>query len=994
MKRLALFLCLISLQAFGQEITQLPQASIPYSGSEIFPCVQGLTTKQCKIGNISGGGGTGNITGPGSSTVGYAPLWSNSLGTALGIGLPVATTGNSTIVQTSPSGVLSTGILPLATASSVGVVEPDNVTTTVSDGVLSVAAGALPTLANDKFWLGNGSNVATAVTMSGDATLANTGALTLANSGVSAGSYTLPNVTVNAKGLVTSISNGSSSGCTAGAAYCVGWYNVVSYGADPTNTNDSTGGISQAIAAAAGSTFGGGTVYVPAGIYKAAWINIPSGSVLKINLEGDGINTTRFVPTYAPVTISIATPAVVTLNNHGLTAGYPVIFSTTGALPTGITAGTVYYVISTGLTTNSFEISTSVGGAAVNTSGSQSGTQSAIGKNFLTVAGNESVVRNLMIVPNATMPAGGDGIYINSGSVDLDYVYLAGAGAGTSNFFYNGIHLDASNAYQATINNSGVTGASAALIVLGDAVSTANGATGVFNNVQMGCGTSSPGSGILVYTTGGLQVTNSSVLTCTHGFITYPGSGQNPFAIFLLGFSSDTTGSDGIAIYSNGGTVTDVEIDNSWGSSSTGTGNGLAIVGSGVNGVAVNGGQYINNAADGILINGATNVQINGPMVYGNSTSGSAYYNGIAVAANTSNFQISGVVSGYGGYPYANSWGNKQSYGVFVASGTSNHYNIINNNLPGNVTGTLLDGGSGTDKTICGNLPGGTSCGGSASGVSSLIAGANINVSSSTGNVTVSVPASFSTANITATSTMTIPQNVFLQTSTGQNLIDGTSSNQIGLGYTGASNITVFTSLLPYNNNGLALGYPGSVWQETFTQALDITGITGSTQCLQANSSGVVSGSGNPCGGAVSSVSNSDGSLTISPTTGSVVASINTGHNNSWSGTQTFTNITVTGTPTFPNNTWLTTASGYNMIEGNSSGVNLGYSGMSALAMFGNIVVPAINGSQNLGFPGNIWAGIYGTSYYAGPGSTAGVSCGPALPTSSHTTVMGLTTVC
>jgi hypothetical protein len=39
-----------------------------------------------------------------------------------------------------------------------------------------------------------------------------------------------------------------------------------------------------------------------------------------------------------------------------------------------MTAGTIYYVISAGFGANSFQISTSVGGAAVNTSGSQSGT--------------------------------------------------------------------------------------------------------------------------------------------------------------------------------------------------------------------------------------------------------------------------------------------------------------------------------------------------------------------------------------------------------------------------------------------------------------------------------------------------------------------------------------------------------------------------------------------------------------------------------------------
>lgn len=79
----------------------------------------------------------------------------------------------------------------------------------------------------------------------------------------------------------------------------------------------------------------------------------------------------------ATVTITVATPAVVSWTAHGLTAGNPVVFSTTGALPTGLTAGTTYYVIAAGLTANSFEVSATIGGSAINTSGSQSGTQTA-----------------------------------------------------------------------------------------------------------------------------------------------------------------------------------------------------------------------------------------------------------------------------------------------------------------------------------------------------------------------------------------------------------------------------------------------------------------------------------------------------------------------------------------------------------------------------------------------------------------------------------------
>jgi hypothetical protein len=73
-------------------------------------------------------------------------------------------------------------------------------------------------------------------------------------------------------------------------------------------------------------------------------------------------------------TVTIATPAVVSRTAHGFTAGMPVVFATTGDLPTGIVAGTTYYVIATGLTADAFQFSETVGGAAVNTSGTQSGT--------------------------------------------------------------------------------------------------------------------------------------------------------------------------------------------------------------------------------------------------------------------------------------------------------------------------------------------------------------------------------------------------------------------------------------------------------------------------------------------------------------------------------------------------------------------------------------------------------------------------------------------
>lgn len=75
-------------------------------------------------------------------------------------------------------------------------------------------------------------------------------------------------------------------------------------------------------------------------------------------------------------TITIATPCVVTLNNHGFIEGQMVFFHTTGALPTGLSVDVGYYVIATGLTTNAFQPSATLGGSAINTTGTQSGVHS------------------------------------------------------------------------------------------------------------------------------------------------------------------------------------------------------------------------------------------------------------------------------------------------------------------------------------------------------------------------------------------------------------------------------------------------------------------------------------------------------------------------------------------------------------------------------------------------------------------------------------------
>lgn len=94
------------------------------------------------------------------------------------------------------------------------------------------------------------------------------------------------------------------------------------------------------------------------------------------------------------VTITIATPGVVSWTAHGLTNGTRIYLETTGALPTGLSTARPFFIVNA--TTNSFQLALTSGGSAVTTTGSQSGVQTAI--------------------------AGGDGIQFDDGSGTPPYV--------------------------------------------------------------------------------------------------------------------------------------------------------------------------------------------------------------------------------------------------------------------------------------------------------------------------------------------------------------------------------------------------------------------------------------------------------------------------------------------------------------------------------------------------------------------------------------------
>ena len=163
------------------------------------------------------------------------------------------------------------------------------------------------------------------------------------------------------------------------------------------------------------------------------------GELQYVNCEGS-VNA-------GTITVTIASPAVVTWTtavewNISGTYGVapsnwtcPIVFTTTGALPTGITSGTTYYVIGASLSSLSFDLASTAANAIactsnfssctgiVNTSGSQSGTQTGTMGAALTTG---------------TWTAGA-GIVLTAGDWDCSSVWLSlGATLTTSTGYMSG----------------------------------------------------------------------------------------------------------------------------------------------------------------------------------------------------------------------------------------------------------------------------------------------------------------------------------------------------------------------------------------------------------------------------------------------------------------------------------------------------------------------------------------------------------------------------
>lgn len=308
-------------------------------------------------------------------------------------------------------------------------------------------------------------------------------------------------------------------------------------------------------------------------------------------------------PPSTTVTMTIASPGVVTFTSHNLSPNHPVKFTTSGALPTGITASTTYYVVGASITTNTFRVSISPGGAAINTTGSQSGTHTCQAV---------AITKDCIIADCVSVTAANRGFYVYGNNSNCKISKCVIEGGGTTTY---GVNCNAANA-------SGSNNSISHLLVEGCTAVSCTTNSFVFGDFCFYC----TFNACTVFTSGNtgftIEVANAGVPQfCSIVGCIVNGATTNGF---LLNGCLYSTISSGLAIACGVGvnissanavqycSVTSTKVVSA-------TGNGIDVAGNSVR-CDLEGVQAINCVGTGILVRaGASVTRVNG-RAFGNGT--------------------------------------------------------------------------------------------------------------------------------------------------------------------------------------------------------------------------------------------------------------------------------------------------------------------------------------------------------------------------------------
>ncbi len=382
------------------------------------------------------------------------------------------------------------------------------------------------------------------------------------------------------------------------------------------------------------------------------------------------------LPNTAAISVTIASPAVVSWFLHAFSAGQPFKFSTTnGALPTGITAGTTYYVISAGLVAGvSFQFSATVGGAAVNTSGTQSGSHfgETVGTmpTGLLADGTIYYVKTVLDANTFTLSATPGGAVINTtGSTAGTITFTTGSDTnpGTA-LTRTGAFLTPQGAFDYINANYDLSGFGATVNLSDSIYYSATSVLYIINSAPLGTPSNTP-TGIAFV--GNVNVPANVTFNAVSAAILASWSGQ----IMISGVKLTSTGSDGVYCSAHG--RCDFTGNVEFGACLSGY-----HIHANVNGVIVTTGNYrISGAAGGHLYSGNTStIELNSATV---TITNSPVFTTFATAINRS--VITSIALTWTGLATGSRF--NADAGTIITGGSLTYY-------PGNAVGTLARGGN------------------------------------------------------------------------------------------------------------------------------------------------------------------------------------------------------------------------------------------------------------------------------------------------------------
>jgi hypothetical protein len=213
---------------------------------------------------------------------------------------------------------------------------------------------------------------------------------------------------------------------------------------------------------------------------------------------------------------------------------------------------------------------------------------------------------------------------------------------------------------------------------------------------------SDPGIGIRYKDANRIWVSNTHLINAGKGVYLFPGAGDACDSLFFENVDITSGNDTGFLIDANTSTstVTNVVLDNV--RVKENELNGIQVTGhanSTLDGVYIDDCQSFGNTQHGISVGKGINIDITNCKIGGNSKGSSGTYNGIDISGGVSQFSVKNCRSGQQAGE-----ADEQGYGLNIATGAGDNFEVLNNNFKNNVTGGINDLSTGTDKLFANNL--------------------------------------------------------------------------------------------------------------------------------------------------------------------------------------------------------------------------------------------------------------------------------------------------